>query len=402
MPPRPWNALTGGILPLLAVVNAAATSTTSSLPTTAAYYVSGSTKTFAHTTLTATGTDEAVIIVKETGVATLSDVTLVKTGNTTSSDDSSFTDLNAAVGVETNGTIYITDSTITTNGLSANGLHTYEDGTTAYLSNVYIHAEGDDSHGIYTAGGTIYGDNLKIYTYDGHGSAIATDQGGGLIVVEDSAAYTYGALSALVYSTGNITVRSLTGTSAIAPVACIDGANSFTLTDCDVSSGTENNGVFQIVSTVSSSTTETAYAYVNGGSVSETNGTYALLFVANIEAYVYLTDVAISIRSGMLANITADSDWGTSGENGGTAHVYLTGIDVIGDIYVDDISVINLYLIGSSWTGALNEANTTGSASVYLDSSSTWTLTGDSNVESISQANGSSIITGQYRVTEIA
>ncbi|TPR02722.1 hypothetical protein CAN33_0045725 [Aspergillus niger] len=362
MPPRPWNALTGGILPLLAVVNAAATSTTSSLPTTAAYYVSGSTKTFAHTTLTATGTDEAVIIVKETGVATLSDVTLVKTGNTTSSDDSSFTDLNAAVGVETNGTIYITDSTITTNGLSANGLHTYEDGTTAYLSNVYIHAEGD----------------------------------------EDSAAYTYGALSALVYSTGNITVRSLTGTSAIAPVACIDGANSFTLTDCDVSSGTENNGVFQIVSTVSSSTTETAYAYVNGGSVSETNGTYALLFVANIEAYVYLTDVAISIRSGMLANITADSDWGTSGENGGTAHVYLTGIDVIGDIYVDDISAINLYLIGSSWTGALNEANTTGSASVYLDSSSTWTLTGDSNVESISQANGSSIITGQYRVTEIA
>lgn len=400
MPRQPWNIIIVGSLHLLPVLSAAATSSTSSLPTTAAYYVSQSTKTFADTTLTATGTDEAVIIVKETGVAILSDVTLIKTGNTTSSDDSSFTDLNAAVGLETNGTVFITDSNITTNGLSANGLHTYEDGTTAYLSNVYIHAEGDGSHGIYTAGGAIYGENLEIYTYDGHGSAIATDQGGGLIVVEDSAAYTYGALSALVYSTGNITVRSLTGTSAIAPVACIDGANSFTLIDCDVSSGTQNNGVFQVVSTVSSSTTETAYAYVNGGTVSETNGTYALLFVANIEAYVYLTDVAISIRSGILANITADSDWGTTGENGGTANVYLSGIDVTGDIYVDDISAINLYLIGSSWTGALNEANTTGSASVYLDRSSTWTLTGDSNVESISRAIGSSIFTGQYRVTE--
>lgn len=65
-------------------------------------------------------------------------MTLTKTGDTTSDDDSSFTDLNAAVGVETNGTVYITDSTITTNGLSANGLHTYGDGSTAYLSNVFI------------------------------------------------------------------------------------------------------------------------------------------------------------------------------------------------------------------------------------------------------------------------
>ena len=116
MPRQPWNILIVGSLHLLPVLNAAATSSTSSLPTTAAYYVSESTKTFADTTLTATGTDEAVIIVKETGVAILSDVTLIKTGNTTSSDDSSFTDLNAAVGLETNGTVYITDSNITTNG----------------------------------------------------------------------------------------------------------------------------------------------------------------------------------------------------------------------------------------------------------------------------------------------
>ncbi|PYI04691.1 hypothetical protein BO78DRAFT_471148 [Aspergillus sclerotiicarbonarius CBS 121057] len=385
------RVLAGGILGLLVIADAAPTSTSTGLPTTAAYFVSGTTTTFAHATLTATGTDEGVIIVKQTGVAVLTDVTLVKTGDTTSAVDSSFTDLNAAVGVETNGTVYITDSNITTNGLSANGLHTYEDGSTAYISNVYIHAEGDGSHGIYTGGGTIYGNNLEIYTYDGHGSAIATDQGGGLIIVKDSTAYTYGALSALVYSTGNITVSSLSGTAAIAPVACIDGANSFTLNDCEVSSGTENNGVFQIVSTVSSSATETAYAYVNGGSVAETDGTYALLFGQHR-----------GLCSGILANITADSDWGISGDNGGTANVYLTDLEVSGDIYVDDISAINLYLIGTSWTGALNADNTTGSASVYLDSSSTWTLTGDSYVDSVSQEDGSSIVTGQDAVMEVA
>jgi hypothetical protein len=134
------------------------------LPTAAAYYVSGTTTTFASTTLTATGTNEGVIIVKETGVAYVNSCTLIKTGYSTDDSESSFTDLNAAVVVETYGTIYITDRTITTNGGSANAVHTYEDGSTVHLTNVYIHAEGDGSHGIYTGGGTIYGQDLEIYT----------------------------------------------------------------------------------------------------------------------------------------------------------------------------------------------------------------------------------------------
>lgn len=165
--------------------------------------------------MTVTGADEGVIIVKEAGVAYIEDVTFIKAGDTTSDENSSFTDVNATIGIETNGTIYITSSNITTSGLSANALHTYEDGSTAYLTDVYVHAEGDGSHGIYTAGGTIYGKTLNINTYDGHGSAIATDKGGGLIVVDDSSADTYGALSALVYSTGNITTSSLTGVANI-------------------------------------------------------------------------------------------------------------------------------------------------------------------------------------------
>ncbi|KAJ5914139.1 hypothetical protein N7504_003022 [Penicillium tannophilum] len=375
-----------------------ASSSTTGLPTTAAYFVDGTTTTFAHTTLTATGTNEGVIIVKETGVAYVSDCTLIKSGNTTIEEDSSFTDLNAAVGIETNGTIYITNSKIITNGVGANGLHTYEDGSTAYLSVVQIHAEGDFSHGIYTGGGTIYGKNLIVNTYDGHGSAIATDQGGGLIEVKDSVANTYGALSALVYSTGNITATSLSGVSDIAPVACIDGSNSFTLNNPSVTSGTQNNGVFQVVSTVASNgTIDTAYAYVTGGSVAETNGTYAVLFVANIQAYVYFTTVDITSKSGILANITADDEFGTSGVNGGTVNLFLTDLDISGDIYVDDISEANVYLIGSHWSGAINPLNSTGTVSVHVDADSTWTLTGDSNVGTIGmKGTGSNIHRGQY------
>ncbi|KAJ5671763.1 hypothetical protein N7507_000890 [Penicillium longicatenatum] len=375
-----------------------ASSSTTGLPTTAAYFVDGTTTSFAHTTLTATGTNEGVIIVKETGVAYVSDCTLIKAGNTTAEEDSSFTDLNAAVGIETDGTIYITNSKIITNGIGANGLHTYEDGTTAYLSKVQIHAEGDYSHGIYTGGGTIYGTDLTVNTCDDHGSAIATDQGGGLIVVKDTVANTYGALSALVYSTGNITATSLSGVSDIAPVACIDGSNSFTLHNPSVASGTQNNGVFQVVSTVASNgTIDTAYAYVTGGSVAETNGTYGVLFVANIQAYVYFTAVDITTKSGILANITADNDFGTSGVNGGTVDLFLTDLKISGDIFVDDISVANIYLVGWHWSGAINPLNSTGTVFVSVDADSTWTLTGDSNVDTIDmKGKGSNVHRGQY------
>ncbi|KAJ5928936.1 hypothetical protein N7466_007892 [Penicillium verhagenii] len=378
----------------------ASLSTTTGLPTTAAYFVDGTTARFSRTTLTATGTDEGVIIVKETGVAYVSDSTLIKTGNTTVEDDSSFTDLNAAVGVETNGTIFITNSKIITDGVGANGLHTYEDGSIAHLSNVEIHAKGDFSHGVYTGGGTIYGNDLMINTYDAHGSAIATDQGGGLIEVKNAVANTYGALSALVYSTGNITTSFLSGVSAIAPVACIDGSNSFSLNNPSVTSGTQNNGVFQVVSTVATNgTVDTAYAYVTGGSVVETNGTYGVLFVANIQANVYFTAVDIKAKSGILANITADDQFGTAGVNGGTVNLFLTDLSISGDIYVDDISEANVYLTRSHWNGAVNTLNTTGTVSVHVDAASTWNLTGDSHVGTIGMRDGSSVRRGQYDLT---
>jgi hypothetical protein len=127
-------------------------------------------------------------------------------------------------------------------------------------------------------------------------------------------------------------MTSLTGTADIAPAACIDGSNSFTLKDPAITSGTQNNGGFQIVSTASSSSTDnTAYAYVTGRSVTETNGTHSLIFVANVQAYAYLT-VDLTIKPGILANITATNDWGISGGNGGIDNIYLTDLTVEGNI----------------------------------------------------------------------
>lgn len=243
----------------------------------------------------------------------------------------------------------------------------------------------------------IYAEDLEVYTYGAMASAIATDSGGGTIYVVTGAAYTYGLKSALVYSTGNITIDDLTGSSAQSPACVIDGSNSWTLNNPDISAGPQEHAVFQTISTVAS-TDSTAYAYVNGGSVSETRGTYGLIFASNIEFSIYLTSVDISIASGILANASADQ-WGSSGSNGGDIYVYLTDIDVTGDVYVDDVSSATLSLYSTTWSGAIN-ADNTGNASISLDSASTWTVTGDSYVTYLTNdvTDYSNIVSDGYTV----
>lgn len=378
----------------------ATSAATSATTITALITVSSTTTTIASTTLTATANDESNVLVEATGVAYVTAVTFVKTGDSNSDDDSSFTDLNAAVAIQDYGTIYLYDSTITSDGGSANAVHIYETGSYAYLYDLTLNASGDGSHGIYAAGGYIYAENLVATTNGAHGSAIATDQGGGTIVVDTATVNTNGLRSALIYSTGNITVTGLTGTSAVAPAACIDGANSFSIIDSAITAGPEEHGVLQIVSTVSGSEDDVATAKVTGGSLKETRGEYGLIFVGNVVADITLNDVDVAIASGIFANISNDASWGTSGSNGGTAVISITDTDITGDCYVSSISALTMDFYSSAYSGAINSANTGATVSVYLDSDSTWTVTGDSYVDVITDetTDCSNIVSDGYIV----
>lgn len=348
----------------------------------ASYTVSASTATFTSTTLKATATDESVILVEDNGVAYLTDVAIIKTGDASDDTLPSGTDLNAAVGVQYDGTIYMRDCSITTDGLAANALHLYEDGSYAYLYNLEVHSTGNFAHGVYAAGGYIYGENLTIHTYNKSGSAIATDSGSGTIYIKNASAYTYGALSALVYSTGNITVENLSGSTAESSGCVIDGGNSWTLVNPDISAAPTALGVFESRGT-GDRQSSAATCSVTSGSVSETRGVAGLIWCSNADCDVYLNDVDISIASGILANSTV-SDWGTTGDNEGVLSAYLTDLDVTGDVYVDDTSSAAIYLYSTTWSGAINKGDTDGNATVYIDSSSTWTVTSNSYVTVIS------------------
>lgn len=118
---------------------------------------------------------------------------------------------------------------------------------------------------------------------------------------------TNGLKSALVYATGNITVASLTGTAAVAPAACIDGANSFEITDSSITSGPEEHGVLQICSTTAGGETDVDTAVLKGGSLEGARGAYGLIFVGNIIGNITLNNVEVTIKSGIFVNSSADS-----------------------------------------------------------------------------------------------
>ena len=119
---------------------------------------------------------------------------------------------------------------------------------------------------------------------------------------------------------------------------------------------------------------------MTGGSLTSLTG--SMFHVTNVTTTIDLSGVTLTGAedSTVLLSATQDS-WGNSGSNGGHVTMNLTGQSAEGDIVVDEVSSVALNLTGSSsYSGAITGE---GSASVTLEAGSSWTLTGDSSVDSL-------------------
>lgn len=111
-------------------------------------------------------------------------------------------------------------------------------------------------------------------------------------------------------------------------------------------------------------------------------------YVTNTTAEINLENNTIinNDASGNFLRIQKDS-WGKSGSNGGVVTLNMTNQSATGSIVVDSISSLTMNLKnGSSFKGAINSANA-GTVSLVLDKSSTLTLTGDTYVKSLTNAD---------------
>lgn len=334
------------------------------------------------------------LLVKDGGNATLTNSTITKTGDS-SDENADFYGTNAGILVNNNGKLNISDSTITTNGSHANGLFVYGTGE-ATVKNTTINTSSNMSGGIMVAGGgKLTAENLKIETQGNSSAAIRSDRGGGTMTVTGGTYTTNGVGSPAIYSTADITVKNASLTATKSEGAVVEGKNSITLNNCTLTdTNTTLNGnsetyknIFLYQSMSGDADTGTAKFAAENSTITTNKGD--TIFVTNTTAEVNLTNNKIVNNDGDFLRIQAGK-WGNSGSNGGDVTLNMKTQEVKGNIIVDNISTLTMNLTQSSnYTGTINSANTAKSIALKLDSTSKITLTGDSYVTSLEDADSS-------------
>lgn len=352
---------------------------------------------------TSTGTDENAILVEEGANVSLSDITLSReSSDSTGGDNSSFYGVGAGI-LALNGNLTITDSTIETDAAGAAGVFAYGDGNVA-VSDTTISTKQDTSGGIHVAGGgTMTAKNLTVTTEGASSAAIRSDRGGGTMDVTGGSYTSNGSGSPAVYCTADISIADATLTATGSEAVCIEGLNSLTLKNCDLTGDMPENEQNDCTWTVilyqsmsGDSEVGNSTFSMTGGSLTSQNG--GLFYTTNTESTFYISDVTLnnSDSDDFLLKCTGNSNargWGTAGANGADCKFTADTQTMEGSIIWDSISTLDVSLTNDSvWTGAFvqDESNAgnggDGYANLSVDSSSTWLVTGDSTLSSLSCA----------------
>ena len=372
-------------------------------------------------TYTSETADENALLINTTESVSVTDATVTKTGDSDGGDSCSFYGLNAAVLAMGGADVTISGGSVTTDADGANGIFSYGgngaqngsagDGTTVTVSDTVITTSGDNAGGIMTTGGGITNaNNLTVSTSGRSSAAIRTDRGGGTVTVTGGSYTTSGLGSPAVYSTADITVSDAELTSELSEGVCIEGKNSVTLTDCDLTANnTQCNGnatffdsvnIYQSMSGDADSGTS-AFT-MTGGTLTSRSG--HVFHVTNTHAVITLSGVEIVNEDSENVLLSVCDDGWSGAEN--RAELVCSAQTLSGNILVGSNSYLTLTLKnGSSFTGTFSGiiqnsrgesvSAELGEVSVTLDETSTWTLTADTYITSFT-GNASQIISNGY------
>lgn len=154
--------------------------------------------------------------------------------NTMQYDYSGTNSVSLTVGEDSTTVIDGTDITASSSG--SNGVFATDSGT-ALVNDTSIETMADNSRGLdATYGGTILANKITADTQGGHSAIVATDRGGGSISLADVTLSTAGSGSPLLYSTGDIQVNNVSGTSSGSQIAGMEGLNTILIKDSTLES----------------------------------------------------------------------------------------------------------------------------------------------------------------------
>lgn len=358
-------------------------------------------ETVSDTSLESTGTDENAALVSNGAEVTFNNDAISRTSSDSQGgDNSSFYGVGAAV-LATDGTAYVKDSTVTTDSKGGAGLFAYGDGT-VYAADTDITTQQDTSGGIHAAGGgTLYAWELSVETNGESSAAIRSDRGGGTMVVDGGTYTSNGVGSPAVYCTADIAVNNAELTANGSEAVCIEGLNSLRLYNSNLtgnmSDDDQNDTTWTVIlyqSMSGDSEVGNSTFQMDSGTITSKNG--GLFYTTNTECTIALKDVDITYNddSEFFLQCTGNNNqrgWGQSGANGSDCNFTADSQDMKGNVIWDSISDLDFYMTnGSTLEGAFVNDETyagnggDGYCNVVIDKDSTWTVTGDSTITSLS------------------
>ena len=349
--------------------------------------------------------DQSALIISTADDVIVNNPTVTKTGDSDGGDNCNFYGLNAALLVKDGANAVITGGTVTSDASGANGVFCYGgnggqngadgDGTTVTISDTVITTTGNGSGGIMTTGGGYtYANDLTVTTSGGSSAPIRTDRGGGTVYVDGGTYTSNGLGSPAIYSTADVNVSNAELISNLSEGVCIEGVNSITLTDCNLTANnTQCNGNATFYDTImiyqsmsGDADSGTSSFTMTGGSMTGKNG--HLFHVTNTNAVITLSGVTLTNEDTENVLISVCDDGWSGGSN--TAELGAYGQELAGTVLVGDNSTLSLSLTGSTFEGSVSGSITNasgetvsteaGDVTVTLDDTSTWKLTADSYI----------------------
>ena len=369
--------------------------------------------------------DKNAALSENSGTLTIVNGIFTKSGDDTDGDNCNFYGINSILLASGSGSkAYISKSSLSAESQGSNGIFS-TNSAAVYAYSDKISTTAANSRGLdATYGGAITADSLDISTKGDHCAAVATDRGGGYISVTNSKFSTAGSGSPLIYSTGDIEADNVTGTASGSQIAGMEGLNTIRIYNSTLESTITKatasdpiaDGIIIYQSTSGDAETTTGSKALFESSDSTLKSAVesgAMFYFTNTAANVVLSNTKLdfdSDKAGLMQVTGNDSNnWGTAGSNG--ANVTFTGIGqtLSGDITVDTISSLDLYLLkNSTYTGAakivtnsVNTSKISAPLTVNIDSTSKWVLTADTTVSSLNAQSGAKIVDSDGKTVSI-
>lgn len=345
--------------------------------------------------------DTSIIQVSNQATYTGEDLNLTKeSGETTDKESSIYYGLNSAVIVKDGSSMELIDSDITTNVSYSSAFFLTGLNGTAKLDNINISTNKEYSNGLVSSDyGSITALDLDITTKGDNSTSLKSITSNSEINIEDSYLYTEGLYSPLIYSSGKINLTNTDGTALNSNIATIEGSNSITLTDSKLTTENITNidntaGIYiynEQPKSISADYTNATFTSTSSRlTIKETDNyeSIPMFYVTNIKATINITDTELDYSNNILLKVVGNDTYGDIGNNGGEVTFTATDQEIKGNIEIDDISKVRFNLNNSHYEGQINGNNLSKEVDITFDKTSTWTLTGDSYINTLTIQNG--------------